>query len=60
MALILDTDNEILIAENAAGMAAHLIELLDEEPDDYALAKLAAAVLGCDALDVIITRTGDS
>lgn len=57
MALILDTDNEVFIATGAADMAAQLIELLDEEPDDETLAKLAATVLGCDVLDVIITHT---
>lgn len=60
MALIMDTDNEVLIAENAANMASQLIELLDEEPDDETLARLAAAVLGCDVLDVVITRTEHS
>lgn len=59
MALILDTDNEVFITADAADMAAQLIELLDAEPDAETLAKLAAAVLGCDVLDVIITYTSD-
>lgn len=59
MALILDTDNEVFIAADAADMAAQLIELLGEEPDTETLAELAAAVLGCDVLDVIIIRTTD-
>lgn len=57
MALILDTDDEIFIATNTANMARQLISRLDGEPDDETLARLAAAVLGCDSLDVVITRT---
>lgn len=57
MALILDTDNEVFIAADAVDMARQLFGLLDEEPDDETLARLAATVLGCDVLDVVITRT---
>lgn len=57
MPLILDTDNDILIAADAADLAHQLISLLDREPDEETLARLAAAVLGCDVLDVIITHT---
>lgn len=57
MALILDTHTEIIIADDPADMARKLIALLDDHPDDDTLTHLAAAVLGCDALDVIITRT---
>lgn len=57
MSLILDTEDEIIIAENAGDMAHKLIELLDDEPDHDTLAHLAAAVLGCEVLDVVITRT---
>ena len=56
MTLILDTDDDILIAANAAEMARQLVGLLDDEPDEVTLANLAATVLGCDALDVVITR----
>ena len=56
MALILDTDDEIFIAADAAGMASQLIDCLPDKPDDETLARLAAAVLGCDVLDVVITR----
>ncbi|MGD7003724.1 hypothetical protein [Corynebacterium halotolerans] len=57
MALILDTDTEILIADNAGAMARQLLTLLDDNPDYITLAYLAAAVLGCDVLDVVITQT---
>lgn len=57
MALILDTDNDIFIAADAANMARQLLGFLVDEPDDETLTYLAAAVLGCDHLDVIITRT---
>lgn len=57
MALILDTDTEIIIADSPADMARKLITLLDPDPDDDTLAHLAAAVLGCEVLDVIITHT---
>lgn len=56
MTLILDTDDDILIAANAAEMARQLVGLLDDEPDDETLIRLAAAVLGCDYLDIILTR----
>ena len=60
MALILDTENEIIIADDAGGMAHKLIDLLDDEPDYDTLIHLAAAVFGCDVLDVIITRAEES
>lgn len=60
MTLILDTDDEIFIAADADDMVQQLITQLDSRPHDEALAKLAAAVLGCDVLDVVITRTDDS
>ncbi|AGF71727.1 hypothetical protein A605_03580 [Corynebacterium halotolerans YIM 70093 = DSM 44683] len=57
MGLILDTDDDILVATDAGDMARQLIGLLDDEPDDETLTRLAAVVLGCDVLDVIIIRT---
>ncbi len=57
MALILDTDDEILIADNHAELTQQLLELLTDEPDEDTLLKLAAAVLECDVLDIILTRT---
>ena len=60
MALILDTDAEVFIAADAADMARQLIDCLPEELDDETLARLAVAVLGCDVLGVVITRTGHS
>ena len=57
MALILDTDDEILIADNHAELTQQLLELLTDEPDEDTVLKLAAAVLGCDVLDIILTRT---
>lgn len=60
MALILNIDDDIFIADDAAGMARQLVGLLAEDPDEETLARLAAAVLGCDVLDVVITRTDHS
>ncbi|MGP6175354.1 hypothetical protein [Corynebacterium sp. A21] len=60
MTLILDTENTIMIAEDAADMARQLSVLLEDEPDDDTLVYLAAAVLGCEVLDVIITRVESS
>lgn len=57
MTLILDTDRNILIAESAAELAQHLIQLLPDSPTDSMLAKLAATVLECDQMDIIITRS---
>lgn len=38
-------------------MARQLLTLLDDDPDHETLAYLAAAALGRDILDVIITHT---
>lgn len=56
MTLVLDTENTIMLAEDAADMARQLISLLDDEPDDDTLTHLATSVLGCDVLDIIIAR----
>lgn len=55
MALLLDTEN--MIMTDADDMAQQLIRLLDDSPDEETLVYLAAAVLGCDVLGVIITHT---
>lgn len=60
MALLLDTNDTILIAEDTADMARQLIALLDDEPDHDTLTYLAAAVLGCDLLDIRLTHTENS
>ena len=56
MALILDTDDEILIADNHADLTQQLLDLLTDEPDEDTVIKLAAAVLGCDVLDIVLTH----
>lgn len=55
--MILDTDGKGLLATNAAGRTRHLLSRLDEHPDDDTLSHLAAAVLGCEVLDIVITHT---
>lgn len=57
MALILDTNNDVIIADTAADLTQQLLELLTDDPDEETLVKLAAAVLGCDVLDIVLTRT---
>lgn len=57
MALILDTDDEILIADNHVDLTQQLLDLLTDEPDEDTVIKLAAAVLGCDVLDIVLTHT---
>lgn len=57
MALILDTDDDIFLAADATDMAWQLVALLPADSDDETLARLAAVALGCDVLDVVITRT---
>ncbi|WP_165858043.1 hypothetical protein [Corynebacterium alimapuense] len=57
MTLLLDTEDDFFIAEDAADMARQLITLLEVSPDEDTLVWLAATVLGCDVLDVIITQT---
>lgn len=52
--LLLDLGNTILIAEDAADIARQLIALLADPPDDDTLTHLAAAVLRCEVLDIII------
>lgn len=55
MTLILDTDNDILLATDIADMTRQLLALLAEDPKEETLIKLAA-VLGCDVLDIVITH----
>lgn len=57
MTIMLDTDKEIFIAESATELAQQLIQLLPDSPTDSMLAKLAATVLECDQMDIIITRS---
>ncbi len=57
MAILLDTDNTILIADNHADLTQQLLQLLAEEPDEETILKLAAAVLECDVLDIVLTHT---
>ena len=57
MALILDTDDEILIADNHVDLTQQLLDLLTDEPDEDTVIKLAAAVLGYDVLDIVLTHT---
>ena len=54
---MLDTEDHIFIADTRAELAKQLLEFLDDDPDDVTLTDLAAAVLGCMDLDVIITYT---
>ena len=56
MALTLDTDDEILIADNHVDLTQQLLDLLTDEPDEDTVIKLAAAVLGCDVLDIVLTH----
>lgn len=57
MAIILDTWDEIFIAGDAAELMSQLVEHLPVSPTDELLTDLAAVVLECDTLDIIITRT---
>lgn len=57
MAILLDTENTILIADNHADLTQQLLQLLAEEPDEETILKLAAAALGCDVLDIVLTHT---
>lgn len=58
MAIILDTWNEIFIGADTAEVARQLLERLPASPTEETLTELAAAVLGCDTLD-IITHTDE-
>ena len=57
MAILLDTDNTILIADNHADLTQQLLQLLAAEPDEETIIKLAAAVLRCGVLDIVLTHT---
>lgn len=57
MAILLDTDNTILIADNHTDLTQQLLQLLAEEPDEETILKLAAAVLEYDVLDIVLTHT---
>lgn len=59
MAIILDTWNEIFIGADTAEVARQLLERLPASPTEEMLTELAAAVLGCDTLDIIITHTDE-
>ena len=57
MAILLDTDNTILIADNYTDLSQQLLQLLAEEPDEETILRLAAAVLEYDVLDIVLTHT---
>lgn len=57
MAIILDTWNEIFIGADTTEITRQLLEQLPESPTEEMLTELAAAILGCDTLDIILTHT---
>lgn len=58
MAIILDTRDEIFISTDTAELTRQLLERFPASPAEETLTELAAAVLGCDTLD-IITHTDE-
>lgn len=57
MAIILDTWDEIFIGTDTAEVTRQLLERLPASPTEEVLTELTTAILGCDTLDVPITRT---
>ena len=55
--MLFRSDDEILIADNHVDLTQQLLDLLTDEPDEDTVIKLAAAVLGCDVLDIVLTHT---
>lgn len=56
MSLILDTDDHIFIADTTAELRDQLVSMIPASPTEERLVDLAAAVLGCDTLDIILTH----
>lgn len=56
MSLILDTDDHIFIAATTAELRNQLLSMIPASPTEEQLVDLAAAVLGCDTLDIILTH----
>lgn len=56
MSLILDTDDHIFIAATTAELRDQLVSMIPASPTEERLVDLAAAVLGCDTLDIILTH----
>lgn len=59
MAIILDTWDEIFIGANTTEVVRQLLEQIPVSPTEEMLTELAAAILGCDTLDIIITHTDE-
>lgn len=57
MAIIVDTWDEIFIGADTAEITRQLLERLPVSPSEEMLTELAAAILGCDTLDIIVTHT---
>ena len=57
MAIIEDTWDEIFIGADTAEITRQLLERLPVSPSEEMLTELAAAILGCDTLDIIVTHT---
>lgn len=56
MSLILDTDVHLVIADTTAELRDQLVSMIPASPTEEKLVDLAAAVLGCDTLDIILTH----
>ncbi|QDQ19725.1 hypothetical protein [Corynebacterium glutamicum] len=59
MAIILDTWDEIFIGADTAELTRQILERLPISPTEETLTELAAAVLGCDTFDIIITHVNE-
>lgn len=57
MAIIVDTWDEIFIDADTAEVVRQLLERIPVSPTEEMLTELAAAILGCDTLDIIVTHT---
>lgn len=56
MSLILDTDDHIFIAATTAELRDQLVSMIPASPTEERIVDLAAAVLGCDTLDIVLTH----
>lgn len=52
----MDTDDHIFIAVTTTELRDQLVSMISASPTEEQLVNLAAAVLGCDTLDIILTH----
>lgn len=52
----MDTDDHIFIAATTAELRDQLVSMIPASPTEERLVELAAVILGCDTLDIVLTH----